>query len=152
MILFGVDDDGNVKGLPDVKPVSYTHLDVYKRQGYMMIIYISGIQNIPGELIEAAQIDGANKVQLLRYEMCIRDSACVEHLNRHGRMQRGRNDQMDRIHIRVLQYRFKVGGVVAVSYTHLVTCARSWQKQKVSGSRACPPGATPAATRFRCAH
>ena len=33
----------------------------------MMIIYISGIQNIPGELIEAAQIDGANKVQLLRY-------------------------------------------------------------------------------------
>ena len=27
----------------------------------------SGIQNIPGELIEAAQIDGANKVQLLRY-------------------------------------------------------------------------------------
>ncbi|MFQ9891167.1 MAG: carbohydrate ABC transporter permease [Streptococcus sp.] len=33
----------------------------------MMIIYISGIQNIPGELIEAAEIDGANKVQLLRY-------------------------------------------------------------------------------------
>ena len=26
----------------------------------MMIIYISGIQNIPGELIEAAKIDGAN--------------------------------------------------------------------------------------------
>lgn len=33
----------------------------------MMIIYVSGIQNIPGELIEAAKIDGANKRQLLRH-------------------------------------------------------------------------------------
>ena len=39
----------------------------WQQIGYMMIIYISGIQNIPGELIEAAKIDGANKVQLLRY-------------------------------------------------------------------------------------
>ena len=39
----------------------------WQQIGYMMIIYIAGIQNIPGELIEAAQIDGANKVQLLRY-------------------------------------------------------------------------------------
>ena len=42
-------------------------LMLWQQIGYMMIIYISGIQNIPGELIEAAQIDGANKVQLLRY-------------------------------------------------------------------------------------
>jgi raffinose/stachyose/melibiose transport system permease protein len=42
-------------------------LTCWQQIGYMMIIYISGIQNIPGELIEAAQIDGANKVQLLRY-------------------------------------------------------------------------------------
>lgn len=34
--------------------------------GYMMIIYIAGIQNIPGELIEAAKIDGASSFQLLR--------------------------------------------------------------------------------------
>ena len=33
--------------------------------GYMMIIYISGIQNISPDLIEAAQIDGANAVQRL---------------------------------------------------------------------------------------
>ena len=32
-----------------------------------MIIYIAGIQNIPGELIEAAKIDGANSWQLLRH-------------------------------------------------------------------------------------
>lgn len=35
--------------------------------GYMMIIYIAGIQNIPTELAEAAQIDGATKFQALRY-------------------------------------------------------------------------------------
>ena len=34
--------------------------------GYMMIIYIAGLQNVPGELIEAASIDGASKWQTLR--------------------------------------------------------------------------------------
>lgn len=38
----------------------------WQQIGYMMIIYIAGIQNIPGELIEAAKIDGANAWQLLR--------------------------------------------------------------------------------------
>lgn len=39
---------------------------MWQQIGYMMIIYIAGIQNIPGDLIEAAQIDGANKRQLLK--------------------------------------------------------------------------------------
>lgn len=38
----------------------------WQQIGYMMIIYIAGIQNIPGELIEAAKIDGANAWQMLR--------------------------------------------------------------------------------------
>jgi raffinose/stachyose/melibiose transport system permease protein len=38
----------------------------WQQIGYMMIIYIAGIQNIPGELIEAAKIDGANAWQLLK--------------------------------------------------------------------------------------
>ena len=38
----------------------------WQQIGYMMIIYIAGIQNIPGELIEAAKIDGANRWQLLK--------------------------------------------------------------------------------------
>lgn len=33
--------------------------------GYMMVIYIAGIQNVPEELIEAAKIDGANSFQIL---------------------------------------------------------------------------------------
>ena len=41
----------------------------WQQIGYMMIIYIAGIQNIPGELIEAAKIDGANSWKLLRYKL-----------------------------------------------------------------------------------
>ena len=33
--------------------------------GYMMIIYIAGLQNVPGELLEAAWIDGASGWQTL---------------------------------------------------------------------------------------
>ena len=33
--------------------------------GYMMIIYIAGLQNVPPELIEAAEIDGVSKWQQL---------------------------------------------------------------------------------------
>lgn len=35
--------------------------------GYMMVIYIAGIQNIPHELIEAGRIDGASGFQILRH-------------------------------------------------------------------------------------
>lgn len=38
----------------------------WQQIGYMMIIYVAGIQNIPGELIEAAKIDGANAFQVLK--------------------------------------------------------------------------------------
>ena len=38
----------------------------WQQIGYMMIIYIAGLQNVPGELIEAASIDGASKWQTLR--------------------------------------------------------------------------------------
>lgn len=35
--------------------------------GYMMVIYIAGLQNIPSELVEASKIDGASKTQTLRH-------------------------------------------------------------------------------------
>lgn len=37
----------------------------WQQAGYMMIIYIAGFQSVPGDLYEAARIDGANKKQLL---------------------------------------------------------------------------------------
>lgn len=38
----------------------------WQQIGYMMIIYIAGLQNVPYEYVEAAKIDGANSWQLLR--------------------------------------------------------------------------------------
>ncbi|MDV2582239.1 carbohydrate ABC transporter permease [Alkalibacillus haloalkaliphilus] len=38
----------------------------WQMAGYMMIIYIAGIQSIPGEVMEAAEIDGANYWQRLK--------------------------------------------------------------------------------------
>jgi raffinose/stachyose/melibiose transport system permease protein len=34
--------------------------------GYMMVIYIAGIQNIPKDIMEAAKIDGAGPMQILK--------------------------------------------------------------------------------------
>ncbi|MFA6775394.1 MAG: sugar ABC transporter permease [Sphaerochaetaceae bacterium] len=39
----------------------------WQNVGYMMVIYIAGIQNISSDLIEAAQIDGAGKWVMLRH-------------------------------------------------------------------------------------
>ena len=39
----------------------------WQQIGYMMVIYIAGIQNISPDLIEAAKIDGADGKQLLKY-------------------------------------------------------------------------------------
>ena len=37
----------------------------WQQIGYMMIIYVAGLQNVPTDLIEAAQIDGATSLQTL---------------------------------------------------------------------------------------
>jgi raffinose/stachyose/melibiose transport system permease protein len=37
----------------------------WQQIGYMMIIYIAGLQNVPPELLEAAEIDGATPWQTL---------------------------------------------------------------------------------------
>ena len=37
----------------------------WQQIGYMMIIYIAGLQNVPPDLVEAASIDGANAIQTL---------------------------------------------------------------------------------------
>lgn len=41
-------------------------VSVWQTSGYMMIIYIAGLMNVPKELIEASHIDGANWFQQLK--------------------------------------------------------------------------------------
>ncbi len=47
--------------------VSVVMFDVWRACGYLMVIYLSGLQGIPEVLYEAAEIDGANQWQSMRY-------------------------------------------------------------------------------------
>lgn len=40
---------------------------IWQGGGYVMVIYIAALQNVPTDLLEAAKIDGANKLKMLRH-------------------------------------------------------------------------------------
>jgi putative chitobiose transport system permease protein len=40
---------------------------IWKGLGYYMMIYLAGLQSIPAEMQEAARIDGANRMQVIRH-------------------------------------------------------------------------------------
>jgi len=42
-------------------------LSIWQGAGFQMVIYLAGLQDIPGELYEAADVDGANKIQQFLY-------------------------------------------------------------------------------------
>jgi multiple sugar transport system permease protein len=48
-------------------PVSVVVFDVWRACGYLMVIYLAGLQGISEVLYEAAEIDGANQFQRMRY-------------------------------------------------------------------------------------
>jgi len=55
----------NVQWLTDVHTAFYTIMlvNIFTTSGTLMLIFLSGLQDIPTELYEAAAIDGANKFQ-----------------------------------------------------------------------------------------
>ena len=57
----------NWLGDPDVALWSLIGITVWKNAGYYMLFYLAGLQTLPGEVLEAATIDGANFWQRLRY-------------------------------------------------------------------------------------
>ena len=57
----------NWLGDPDVALWSLIGITVWKNAGYYMLFYLAGLQTLPGEVLEAATIDGANAWQRLRY-------------------------------------------------------------------------------------
>lgn len=54
-------------GNPRLAMPAIVLLAVWKNFGYSMIIFVAGLQSIPGELYEAAEIDGASRWQQFRH-------------------------------------------------------------------------------------
>jgi raffinose/stachyose/melibiose transport system permease protein len=52
---------------PDTVLYALFAVITWKYFGYHMILYLAGLQNIPAELEEAAQIDGCGRWQTVRY-------------------------------------------------------------------------------------
>jgi raffinose/stachyose/melibiose transport system permease protein len=52
---------------PDIAMLSVVGVDTWKGVGYIMVILLAGLQTIPEEYYEAAEIDGANPAKKFRY-------------------------------------------------------------------------------------
>jgi sn-glycerol 3-phosphate transport system permease protein len=57
----------NWLGDPDYALWSLIAITIWKNAGYYMLFYLAGLQTLPGEVLEAATIDGCNAWQRLRY-------------------------------------------------------------------------------------
>jgi multiple sugar transport system permease protein len=49
---------------PSVALLSIMMMNIWTTMGSMMVIFLAGLQDIPGDVYEAAELDGANKRQL----------------------------------------------------------------------------------------
>lgn len=54
-------------GDPNRVLYSVTFVNIWKQTGYFMIFYLAGLQNIPRDIYEAADLDGATYWQSVRY-------------------------------------------------------------------------------------
>jgi multiple sugar transport system permease protein len=52
---------------PSVALIAIAIFSIWQSLGYDIVIFLAGLTGIPGELYEAARIDGANGTQLFRY-------------------------------------------------------------------------------------
>lgn len=52
-------------GSPELAPYAVLMVTIWQSCGYLMIIYLAGLQTIPAEITEVAEIDGANRLQRL---------------------------------------------------------------------------------------
>jgi multiple sugar transport system permease protein len=52
---------------PSLALVAIAIFTIWQTVGYNIVIFLAGLTNIPGEIYEAARIDGANSLQLFRF-------------------------------------------------------------------------------------
>ena len=52
---------------PSTAVIAMLIVSTWQYAGYIMVIYVSALENVPSDLIEAAHIDGANGVQTFRH-------------------------------------------------------------------------------------
>ena len=52
-------------GKPETAFWALVLVSVWQYSGYMMVIYIAGLMNVPKDMLEAASVDGANEVKKL---------------------------------------------------------------------------------------
>lgn len=52
---------------PSTAVLAMLIVSTWQYAGYIMVIYVSALENVPNDLIEAAHIDGANGIQTFKY-------------------------------------------------------------------------------------
>ncbi|MBI5030648.1 MAG: sugar ABC transporter permease [Chloroflexi bacterium] len=64
--MFGIPSQ-NWLGSANLALIALMILGIWKQTGYFMIFYLAGLQGLPHEIFEAADLDGASKIQSTRY-------------------------------------------------------------------------------------
>lgn len=54
-------------GKPGLVNISLASIGVWKFMGFNMVVYLGALQSLPEDMYEAAKIDGARRLQVLRY-------------------------------------------------------------------------------------
>lgn len=57
----------NFLGTPNLALAALMVLGIWKQTGYFMIFYLAGLQGLPQEVFEAADLDGASRLQAVRH-------------------------------------------------------------------------------------
>ncbi len=65
--LFGSDDAPQVAWLQDFPLLSIELALIWQWTPFMMLILLAGLQSKPGDVVEAARVDGASTLQIFRY-------------------------------------------------------------------------------------
>jgi multiple sugar transport system permease protein len=65
--LLGIVGISPVEWVRDYPMISVILVNFWNNSGFAMILFLAGLESIPAELLEAAQIDGANGWQALRF-------------------------------------------------------------------------------------